>query len=56
MINGMPPHSDWFWQYITFMGDGLRIMVLWYFFCRHNAHLLWLGLLAVLITGLGDMR
>lgn len=53
MINGMPPHSDWFWQNITFMGDGLTAYVLLIFFCRHNAHLLWLGLLAVLITGLG---
>ncbi|MCV2443412.1 phosphatase PAP2 family protein [Acinetobacter bereziniae] len=53
MINGMPPHSDWFWQNITFMGDGLTAYVLLIFFCRHNAHLLWLGLLAVLITGFG---
>lgn len=53
MINGMPPHSDWFWQNITFMGDGLTAYVMLIFFCRHNAHLLWLGLLAVLITGFG---
>ena len=53
MINGMPPHSNWFWQNITFMGDGLSAYVLLIFFCRHNAHLLWLGLLAVLITGFG---
>ena len=53
IINGMPPHSNWFWQNITFMGDGLSAYVLLIFFCRHNAHLLWLGLLAVLITGFG---
>lgn len=53
MINGMPPHSDWFWQNITFMGDGLTAYVLLIFFCRHTAHLLWLGLLAVVITGFG---
>lgn len=53
MINGMPPHSDWFWQNITFMGDALFAYVLLIFFSRNNAHLLWLGLLAVLITGFG---
>lgn len=52
-MNGIPPHSDWLWQNITFMGDGLPIFVLLVFFCRKHAHLLWLGILAALITGLG---
>ena len=52
-INGMPPHSDWLWQNITFLGDGLPMFVLLVFFCRKHAHLLWLGILAALITGLG---
>ena len=52
-INGMPPHSEWFWQNITFLGDGMPMFVLLVFFCRKHAHLLWLGILAALITGLG---
>lgn len=52
-MNGIAPHSDWLWQNITFLGDGLPVFVLLVFFCRKHAHLLWLGILAALITGLG---
>ncbi|WP_445114635.1 phosphatase PAP2 family protein [Acinetobacter sp. WZC-1] len=52
LINGMPPHNDWLWQNISFLGDGLPAYVLLIFFCRKNAHLLWLGILAFLVTGL----
>ena len=37
-MNGIPPHSDWLWQNITFLGDGLPVFVLLVFFCRKHAH------------------
>jgi membrane-associated phospholipid phosphatase len=52
-INGLPLGPDWLWQNITFMGDGLPVFVLLIFFSRKNAQILWIGLLAALITGLG---
>lgn len=52
LINGYAPHWDWFWENVTFLGDGLPAAVLLIFFCRRNAHLLWLGVLAAMITGL----
>ncbi len=53
LVNGYAPHWDWFWENVTFLGDGLPAAVLLIFFCRRHAHLLWLGVLAALITGLG---
>lgn len=51
-INSTAPHSDWLWQNITFLGDGLPAAALLIFCCRRNAHLLWLGILGAIITGL----
>ena len=52
-INSLPLGPEWLWQNITFMGDGLPVFVLLIFFSRKNAQILWIGLLAALITGLG---
>lgn len=52
-INANAPHWEWFWQNVTFLGDGLPAAALLIFFCRRNAHMLWLGILGALITGLG---
>ena len=51
-INGSHLGPDWLWQSITFMGDGLPAYVLMIFFCRKNAYLLWVGLIAALLVGL----
>jgi membrane-associated phospholipid phosphatase len=52
-INGLPLGPEWLWQCITFMGDGLPVFVVLVFFSRKNAQVLWIGLIAALITGLG---
>jgi len=51
-VNHWTLGPDWLWQNITFLGDGLPAFVLLVFFCRRDTRLLWLGLLAALITGL----
>jgi membrane-associated phospholipid phosphatase len=51
-INGSHLGEDWLWQQITFMGDGLPAYLLMVFFCRKNAYLLWVGLIAALLVGL----
>ena len=52
-INGQALGPEWLWQSITFMGDGLPVFVLLIFFSRKNAQVLWIGLIAALITGAG---
>lgn len=51
-MNGNNLGAEWLWQSITFMGDGLPAYVLLIFFCRKNARLLWVGLVAALLVGL----
>ncbi len=43
---------DWLWANITFLGDGMPAFVLLAFCCRKNARVLWLGLLAAIVTGI----
>lgn len=50
-INGSNIGPEWLWQDITFLGDGLPAYVLMIFLCRHNARLLWVGLIAALLIG-----
>lgn len=51
-INSLPIGTDFFWQNLTFLGDGLPAFVILLLFSRENARLLWLGVLAAVLTGL----
>ncbi len=51
-INHWNLGPDWLWANITFLGDGMPAFVLLAFFCRRNTRMLWLGLLAAIVTGI----
>lgn len=51
LINHLQLGPDWLWANITFMGDTLPCYLLLVFFCRRDARLLWLGLVAVVLGG-----
>lgn len=51
-INRLGLLSDWLWQNLTLLGEGLVAFVLVAMVARQNGRLIWLALLAALIAGL----